>query len=135
MIRAVPIRILRQVLLVVVGAEAFSRTEIRELSRHRQSTGRLSVDVDVDPAVDQTSVRSEQFPSLTRSGSCRRSASRKLIPSVEDGFRYACVKQSGKLCGGQRTAEQVALTFRTVPRLEKCELFLRFDALSDHALL
>ena len=53
---------------------------------------------------------------------------------VEHGLRYACVKQSGKLCGGQRTAEQVALTFRTVQRLEKRELFRSFDALGDHAL-
>jgi hypothetical protein len=66
MVRAIPVRILRQILLVVVGAEAFSRTEITELSRRGQSTGRLSVDVDVDPPVDQTSVRSEQCPSLTR---------------------------------------------------------------------
>jgi len=60
MIRAVPARILRQILLVIVGAEAFSSTEITELSGRGQSTGRLSVDVDVDPAVDQTSVQSGQ---------------------------------------------------------------------------
>src|ERR1017187_3942590 len=65
MIRAIAIRILRQILLVVVGAEAFSCTEISDLSRRGQSTGRLSVDVAVDPPVDQTSVRSEQCPSLT----------------------------------------------------------------------
>jgi hypothetical protein len=49
MIRAVAIRILRQVLLVIVGAEAFSCTEITELSDRGQSTGRHLVDVDVDP--------------------------------------------------------------------------------------
>jgi hypothetical protein len=65
MIRAVRTRILRQVLLVIIGAEAFSCTEISGLSRRGQSTGRLSVDVAVDPPVDQTSVRSEQCPSLT----------------------------------------------------------------------
>jgi hypothetical protein len=63
-IRAIAIRILRQVLLVIVGAEAFSCTEISGLSRRGQSTGRLSVYVAVDPLVDQTSVRSEQCPSL-----------------------------------------------------------------------
>jgi hypothetical protein len=57
MIRAVPIGILREVLLVIVGAEAFSCAEITELSGRGQSTGRLSVDVAVDPPVDQTSVR------------------------------------------------------------------------------
>src|ERR1035441_4377498 len=64
MIRAITIRILRQILLVVVGAEAFSRTSIREVSRRGHTTGRLSVDVEVDLPVDQTSVRSEQCPSL-----------------------------------------------------------------------
>ena len=44
--------VLRQILLVVDGAEAFSSTEITELSRRGQSTGRPSVDVDVEPAVD-----------------------------------------------------------------------------------
>jgi hypothetical protein len=52
MIRAVPIRILREVLLVVVGAEAFSCTEITELSDRGHAVGRLSVDVDDDPPVD-----------------------------------------------------------------------------------
>src|SRR5450631_2986523 len=65
MVRAIPIRILRQILLVIVGAEAFSFTEITRLSRRGHAAGRHSVDVDVDPAVDQTSVRSGQCPSLT----------------------------------------------------------------------
>jgi hypothetical protein len=49
---AVPVRILREVLLVVVGAEAFSCTEFARLSDRGQSTGRLLVDVDVDPVAD-----------------------------------------------------------------------------------
>ena len=53
MIRAVPVRILRQILLVIVGAEAIYRKEITALSCRGQSIGRLSVDVAVDPAVDQ----------------------------------------------------------------------------------
>src|ERR1700687_3305870 len=40
-----------------------------------------------------------------------------------------------KLCGGQGPAEEVALSFRTVLGLKECELFLRFDALGNHALL
>src|ERR1035441_5585885 len=60
MIRAVPTRILRQVLLVIVGAEAFSSTEIAQLHGRGHVVGRLSVDVEVDPAVDQTSIRSEK---------------------------------------------------------------------------
>jgi hypothetical protein len=54
MIRAEAIRILRQVLLVIVGAEVISRTEITELSHRGQSIGRVSVDVEVDLPVDQT---------------------------------------------------------------------------------
>src|ERR1039457_4327193 len=64
MIRAVPIRILRQILLVVVGAEAVYPTEIARLRRRGHVVGRLLVDVDADPPVDQTSVRSEQCPRL-----------------------------------------------------------------------
>jgi hypothetical protein len=51
MIRAIPAGILRQILLVIVGAEAFSCTEITWLSLRGQSTGRVSVDVAVDPPV------------------------------------------------------------------------------------
>src|SRR5580704_9015220 len=40
-----------------------------------------------------------------------------------------------KLCSGQGRAEEVALSFRTVLGLKECELFLRFDALGNHALL
>jgi hypothetical protein len=53
MIRAVTIWILRQVLLVIVGPEVFSCTEITEISGRDQSTGRLSVDIAADPPVDQ----------------------------------------------------------------------------------
>jgi hypothetical protein len=49
---AVPIGILRQALLVIVGAEANSRTEATELRSGHPSTGRLSVDADVDPKID-----------------------------------------------------------------------------------
>ena len=65
MIRAIPVRILRQVLLVIVGAEAFSFTEITQLSCRSHAAGRDSVDVAVDPAVDQTSpieAMSEFYP-------------------------------------------------------------------------
>jgi hypothetical protein len=48
-IRAVPVGILRQVLLVIVGAEAYSCADITGLSRGGQSTGRVSVHVVVDP--------------------------------------------------------------------------------------
>jgi len=60
MIRAVAIRVLRQILLVIVGAEALSSTEITGLTRRGHAAGRLSVDVDVDPAVDHNAVQSEQ---------------------------------------------------------------------------
>src|ERR1700730_3079576 len=41
----------------------------------------------------------------------------------------------GKVCGGQGPAEEVALSFGTVLGLKECELFLRFDALGNHAQL
>jgi len=53
MIRAIATRILRKILLVIVGAEAFSSAEIKQLSGRDQSPGRISVDVAVDPLVDQ----------------------------------------------------------------------------------
>ena len=62
MIRAVAIRILRQILLVTVGAEAYSLTEFTELSRRGQAIGRLSVGVAFDPAVDQATVQSKRRP-------------------------------------------------------------------------
>jgi hypothetical protein len=52
MIRAIPPGILRQVLLVMVGSEVFFCKEIAWLRPRGHSTGRLSVDVDVDPPVD-----------------------------------------------------------------------------------
>jgi hypothetical protein len=45
---------------VIVGAEAFSSTEITELSRRGHAVGRLLVDVHVDPAVDHDAVRLKQ---------------------------------------------------------------------------
>jgi hypothetical protein len=52
-IRAVPIRILRQVLLVIVSPDVGNPTNSRRLLPRLTSIGRLSVDGDVDPAVDQ----------------------------------------------------------------------------------
>jgi hypothetical protein len=60
MVRAIATRILRQILLVIVGTETVFRTEIALLHHRGHVVGRLLVDVDVDPAVDQTSVQSEQ---------------------------------------------------------------------------
>ena len=60
MIRAIAARILRQITLVIVGAEAFSSTEITGLIRRGHAAGRLSVDVDVDPAVDHNAVQLKQ---------------------------------------------------------------------------
>jgi hypothetical protein len=62
MIRAIPIRILRQVLLVIVGAEAISCRDITELFSRGQSIGRLLVDVAVDPPVDLITVQFAQCP-------------------------------------------------------------------------
>jgi len=51
------IRHLTRGLLVIVGAEAFPRTEITELSGRGHIVGRLSLDVAVDPAVDLAAAR------------------------------------------------------------------------------
>jgi UrcA family protein len=59
-IRAIATGILRQILLVIVGGEAFSCTEITELCSRGQSTGRISVDVGVDPSVDHDAVTNPQ---------------------------------------------------------------------------
>jgi hypothetical protein len=64
---AIAIRILRQILLVKVGAEAFVRCEIATLRCRWQSIGRLSVDVAVTPAVDRYGLRSYECPALTAS--------------------------------------------------------------------
>ena len=50
-------------------------------------------------------------------------------------FGYAQLNYVRKLCRGQGPAEEVALSFRTVPGLKECELFLRFDTLCNQPLL
>jgi hypothetical protein len=47
----------------------------------------------------------------------------------------ATCSKLGELCGGQRPAEEAALSFRTVPGPKEGELFRRFDALGNHPLL
>jgi len=42
---------------VIVGAKALSRTKISHLPLRRYPTGRLSVDVDADPPVDQIGIQ------------------------------------------------------------------------------
>jgi hypothetical protein len=42
---------------VIVGDEALSRTKISHLPLRRYPTGRLSVDVDADPPVDQIGIQ------------------------------------------------------------------------------
>jgi len=49
---AVPVRILREVLLVIVGAVAVSYTKIARLRRRGRPAGRFSIDVDVNASVD-----------------------------------------------------------------------------------
>ena len=52
MIRAVAIRILRQVLLVIVGAEAGLSNETNRLRRRGRLSGRLSVGLAANRPVD-----------------------------------------------------------------------------------
>jgi len=68
MIRAVPVGILRQVLLVIVGPEDGFPTRLRALWRGKYQVGRLSVDFAVNPAVDHDDVSFGQCPTLTPSG-------------------------------------------------------------------
>jgi hypothetical protein len=84
MIRAVPARILRQILLVIVGDEEIYPTENARLRRRGELIGRFSVDVAVGPPVDQTSVRSEQCPSLlTPTGLSGTAALQQAVYSTE----------------------------------------------------
>src|SRR5450631_772553 len=87
MVRAIPIRILRQILLVIACAEAFPSTEFSNLSRRGHAAGRLSVDVAVDPPVDQTPVRSEQCPRLTE-GVNGRFRNQQIAYTTSSGLAY-----------------------------------------------
>src|SRR5882762_10720249 len=83
-----PLRFLTQGLLVIVGAEAFFCTKFTRLSRRGHVVGRLSVDVDVDPAVDQPAI---QYP-RSKSRSSRltdfgRGGRRNPLPSRPRGIR------------------------------------------------
>ncbi len=53
---------------MIVGAEAISWTETTRLSRRGHGAGRLSVDVDVDPTVDQLNVLARDRRALTATG-------------------------------------------------------------------
>ena len=57
---AIAVRILRQILLVILGAEGVLCTETTRLERRGPATGRLSVDVGVDPTVDLLGILSHQ---------------------------------------------------------------------------
>ena len=59
----------------------------------------------------------------------------KSDPSVDDSSYYTSFKQFGELGGGQRVAEEVALSFSTVLALKEFELLPRFDSLGNHALI
>jgi len=53
-------------LLVIVGAEVFSTTKIGELRRRWRVAARLSIDVDVDPAVDLIGILNRDGPQYSR---------------------------------------------------------------------
>jgi hypothetical protein len=58
----VRITVNRSCLAPIDGAEAFSSTNITRLSRRGESSGRLSIDVDGDPQVDQPSAQPKRYP-------------------------------------------------------------------------
>jgi hypothetical protein len=60
MVGAIATRILRQILLVIVGAEAFSSAEISDLYGRVYLAGRLPVDAAIDPPVDRHGMRRHQ---------------------------------------------------------------------------
>ena len=60
---------------MIGGAAAYSRTEIALLHVRGRSIGRLSVDVDAEPAVDHASAQFNRYlRSLIRTGSSPRSS-------------------------------------------------------------
>jgi hypothetical protein len=92
---------------VIVAAEAISPTVITELSGRGHVVGRLSVDVDVIPPVDQTSVRLGQCSSLlTLSRLSRASALRlhKFITQIQSAAK-SCAAAVGR---GNPAARRVA---------------------------
>src|ERR1017187_3689488 len=92
MIRAVPVRILRQALLVVVGAVAFSSTEITQLSRRSHAAGRHSVDVAADPPVDQATVHSKRRPTHSR-----RSRTAGISTRILFAYLIPCMHSFGSM--------------------------------------
>ena len=72
MIRAIAAWILRQILPVIVGAEAFSPMQISALSRCGHVVGRPSVDVAADPPVDQRGLRPRLRAHKTSCRSCKK---------------------------------------------------------------
>jgi hypothetical protein len=79
---------LTQGLLVIVGAEAPSFTEITALSRRGQSMGRLLVDVDEDPPVEQAAVRSKQCPSFSKGAIGQIDRKANMAPTVSSCRAY-----------------------------------------------
>jgi hypothetical protein len=82
---AVPVGILRKILLVIVGAEAGISAKTTELSLRRPSTGRLPVDVVVVPAVDGRAIpgsRSQRNPT--------RYSRISFTVQVESRLRFNC---------------------------------------------
>jgi hypothetical protein len=63
-IRAIPLRILRQVLLVIVGAENGITRETNTLSRRKHSVGRLPIDASGARPVDRHVVQVSYFGSI-----------------------------------------------------------------------
>jgi len=89
MIRAVPIRILRQVLLVIVDAEAISCTEITDLSSCGYVVGTVSVDVDVNPPVDPHGIWPHQWRYSTPMSRPRRGCSTPAILAWAQRVRFS----------------------------------------------
>ena len=102
--RLTAFRSLDRGLLVTVGADVLSATEITESSCRVHAVGKLSVDVDVDPAVDLDAARLK--PCLGRRLGCQ--------PGIQDfGGNVACLVH---LAAGRAT------------RTRQCHKCFRFQA-------
>jgi hypothetical protein len=103
MIRAIPIRILCQILLVIVGADAIFSTEIAQLRRHGHSTGRLSVEVIVDSPVDSMAAAGA-LVGIFRCDPVETGTAPSTKPLGLGSFLYLTQRLTGRVagCGGLR---------------------------------
>jgi hypothetical protein len=85
---AAALGILAQILRVIVGAEAVFAAETSELCQRCQSTGRLPVDMAVDPPVDQPEIQRKHL-ATSFSRARRRKGINQIFQPIKNWIRSA----------------------------------------------